>query len=134
MNPANATAYNADDIYLHYYDNESDGYKRFNSHDDYPRNCIVVSSDDRYPDDCYPDLYKLRLFADDHRSGWDRTTTIIEWSRTEHDTLVCEFANRTEHHVIVSRIYFNGELKWDKYYDHDYSSGESALRHFLIEK
>ena len=43
----------------------------------------------------------------------DSEKTVIQWNENESDTIQAELYKTDDPHIRVTKVYFNGELKWD---------------------
>ncbi len=100
LNPSNPEAYNIKDIRLYYL--EDNNLKEvFYSHQDYPRNYMILDELD----------YRIRIFPNASKEE-EFPVTLIKWNETDMDTIKCEFS-RTENSLICRKVWYNGKPMWD---------------------
>ena len=97
LNVATPGHFSADSIHIY---NVVKGIKKevYNSHYDIPRNFVIIKNDSLHK-------YFLRIFP-------DVDTTLLELNENTTDTITCEFAKSYCNNQIVTKVWYNGILKW----------------------
>ncbi|MGM0944944.1 MAG: hypothetical protein ACQEW9_07145 [Bacteroidota bacterium] len=98
LDPKHEKHYKLEDIKI-FYDRNGNLEEFYQGHLDMPRNFRIDP----------PELgrdYKMALVLDSEK-------TVIQWNKTESDTIQAEFLDNDANAEIVIKVFLNGELKWD---------------------